>query len=311
MKTSPIKIISIVCPLYSGSTLLTLLLATHPDVGTLGEGQKFHSRVIAPRKSLPKDAAICSCGVEFTECSFWQAIKADVVPHVPQHLLSLSFTSYQFYQRWSLNTIARRVCFECALRNRTQQLPHPLAGRFKELCEANAVFIQAVLQHTGAAVYLDATKKLVNTTLINSCPQFKVYVIHLVRDARAQIASTLKWQPQVTIEIASQQWVKELTDEIEVLSNGSFRSIRVKYEQLCASPADTMAEIFHFCGLDPNQGSLEFRNFSQHIMGNFGTRFGGERQIRDRQEWRQRLTPDQLLVIDRIAGKLNSSLGYV
>lgn len=314
MNAAPLKIISIVCPLYSGSTLLTLLLATHPDIGTLGEGQKFHSRVIRPASTLPETARTCSCGQLFTACDVWQTIQARARPRIPTRIWALNFTGYHFYARWSLNKLARRMAYVMAQRG--WPLPPLLRGRYAQVCRANEVFVQTVLEVLGAQVYLDATKNLVNTVLMAAWPGFDVHIIHLSRDARAQIASALKYQPQWSVETAAHKWVAEVSEarrELQprrLLSRPRYKVVTVRYEELCERPAEIMAQIYQFCGLDPAQGSLEFRRFDQHVMGNFGTRTSHDSTIADRQEWRTRLTPEQLATIERLAGPLNHTLGY-
>ena len=58
----------ILAPSHSGSTLLSLLLSSHPDVTTVGEINV--SALDDPSRYL------CSCGEPLRECDFWTAIAA-------------------------------------------------------------------------------------------------------------------------------------------------------------------------------------------------------------------------------------------
>ena len=59
----------ILSPAQSGSTLLTMLLASHPDVASIGET----SAVLWEGDG---DTGLCSCGDPVGACSFWQRLRA-------------------------------------------------------------------------------------------------------------------------------------------------------------------------------------------------------------------------------------------
>ena len=56
---------------YSGSTLMDLLLGSHPAVESLGEAKKIRS----VQKSMDAGAeAKCNCGAPVAECAFWRTV---------------------------------------------------------------------------------------------------------------------------------------------------------------------------------------------------------------------------------------------
>ena len=57
------KLIYILSPSYSGSTLLTLLMANHPQIGTIGELKATSMGDIESYR--------CSCGNYIKSCEFW------------------------------------------------------------------------------------------------------------------------------------------------------------------------------------------------------------------------------------------------
>lgn len=61
------KAFFVLSPSYHGATLLAKLINAHPEVTALGD-------------TYPSNAfdQICGCGEEVSDCSFWQAVKADV-----------------------------------------------------------------------------------------------------------------------------------------------------------------------------------------------------------------------------------------
>ena len=65
MSTRPV-LLYILAPSFSGSTLLTYLLAQHPRVATVGE--------LKATQMGPIDDYRCSCGEPMRTCAFWQAL---------------------------------------------------------------------------------------------------------------------------------------------------------------------------------------------------------------------------------------------
>jgi hypothetical protein len=166
------------------------------------------------------------------------------------------------------------------------------------------------MQMSNATVFLDSSKAIRHAVYLDSINQFEVFMINLLRDGRGQVFSMLKRYPEKTIQELSLQWVNTINFQNDIITQWNGKSIRVKYEQLCACPDEMMRQIFTFLNLDPDQGSLRYRDFKQHIMGNLGTRTAKTNLIEEKQEWRSRLISDHIKVFEQIGGSLNYSLGY-
>lgn len=306
--TTDTLILYIVSPAYSGSTLLAALLATHPAIGTIGERGHFHRKMVArPVIGSP----FCSCGRRFDECDFWLAVSQQVQAAVSPAGYRRPFSTFRLYPSLPrrLNRYVEKLCLRHALQHTSQQLPWPVRGRYRQAAQANAALIQAVLQVSGKSVFLDASKSEMDAVLLNDLPGFRVMVLHLIRDGRAQVYSTLRHHQDRDAAQASRQWAGRIRAQQRLLGLAGLPLLRLGYEALCADPAGTMASIFTFAGLPADQGSLAFRQPHLHIMGN-PMRLSHDSEIIDRQAWRTSLTAEQLATFTQIAGDLNSSLGY-
>ena len=72
MQNSSIKILFILCPGHSGSTLLDLLIGGHPDIISGGEFRTWDKQLNRP----------CTCGAETVwRCDFWQAVNTELARH--------------------------------------------------------------------------------------------------------------------------------------------------------------------------------------------------------------------------------------
>lgn len=277
----------------------------HPEIGTIGERGHFHRKMLAKRLVGSTD---CSCGKPFAECEFWQQVKEQLVRNVPAHLLTIPFSGFRLYNApRPILQLVEKLCLTYALRQQTDQLPFPLRQRFAQVQAANRILIQAVLATSGKTHFLDASKSEKDALFLSSLPNFQLYIIHLLRDGRGQVASTIKHHPQQTVESAGTQWVKRIHSQQKLLRH--LAVLPIHYEQLCAQPLPTLQTILTFCGLEPTIPSLNFRQNPIHIMGN-PMRLQDSAEIQDKQEWRTQLTAKQLDSFEQIAGTTNRSLGY-
>ena len=58
---------------FSGSTLLTFLLGSHPQIATVGE------LGIAPRAKTNPEEYFCSCREPIRDCGFWRRVTREMV----------------------------------------------------------------------------------------------------------------------------------------------------------------------------------------------------------------------------------------
>ena len=301
------KILYIASPPYSGSTLLAFLLATHPDIGTIGERGHFHRKMVArPVIGSP----YCSCGKPFAECPFWQQVGAKVAAKVPPAVWQQPFSTYRLFTGPRLLVkLVDRWLLAAALKGNTGRLPTFIRHRYQAMGQANASLIQAVLEVSGKSLFLDSSKSEKDALLLNDIPGFQVYLIQLLRDGRAQVHSTLGHHANHTIESASRQWAGRIKAQQALLQKANLPCLPVKYEQLCQNPQTVMDDIFSFAGLAPGRGSLQFRRPDLHLMGN-PMRLENSNDIKDKAQWRTDLTPTQLQIFEQIAGPTNRALGY-
>jgi hypothetical protein len=288
--------------------LLTLLLATHPDIGTIGErGHYYRKMMVDPIVGSP----LCSCGEPFRQCDFWRGVKARVDAELPAALQASAYPGFQLGHRLPkpLRRRLNRVVTDYMVNRSSMRLPRPIRTRYQAMLDANAILIRAVLAQSDATVFLDSSKAIDHALHLNQINGFAVKVLHLVRDGRGQVSSTLKHHPQQTITQAAERWVKQIENQRSLLRAAQMPHRIVRYEDLCADPRLAVDEALAFCGLDDSAATLNVTDTPLHIMGN-PVRLRGIEAIEDKQEWRESLQSDQLDAFERIAGDLNRDLGY-
>jgi hypothetical protein len=187
---------------------------------------------------------------------------------------------------------------------------------------ANEVLIDEALQMSGAGMFLDASKSLSHTFLLNASSEIDASIIWLVRDGRGQVYSIYKRRLRSNnreldqreqlqlIRKLTRAWRSSVVQEARILENWKGRAMQVRYEDICRAPQRETRMIWDFLGLPDDIEWPDLQRQDQHIMGSGSvrTQFAGD--IRVDQKWKDQLSDDQLAEFDRLAGDMNKKLGY-
>lgn len=300
---------------YSGSTLLNLLLGSHPDAAALGE-----------ITHLPKNLALntpCACGEPARRCPVWQQVLARVRA-VPQwqevdrdpYVLHLGMIragkvidkSHQTLARLLHRKILSGFAF-AHFRWELQPLA-PFAAPLYRGSRSKLTFFRIVSEVLGSEVLVDSSKHYLEAvTLYKSAPS-KVRIILLVRDGRAVYSSALKRGSSKGSAVL--EWRRTYARAIPILEKhvAPDHLIPVKYEDLVLAPERELARLCAFLGLEYTPEMLDFRAKVHHVLNGNDMRLSSVSGIRPDFSWRQRLSSGDLGYFDSRAGSLNRMLGY-
>lgn len=292
----------ILCPSYSGSTLLTLLLATHRDVATIGELKA------APLGDVAE--YLCSCGIPILACPFWKDLGERMKSR--GHVFSPTAFDTHFRAQSRLADVVLRA----GLRGPTLEAMRKLAirtlpavrHRYGQLLARNLAMIDCICEMTGGQVFLDGSKDAIRLQYLRRCGFPEVRVVYLLRDGRGTAFSYMRHY-NVPMEHAAREWVRDQRECDRAMATfPAAACIRIRYDDLCREPGGTMETIYRFLGLRPQLGSLGYIAPDHHIIGN-PMRLRSVQTIRLDEGWRQGLSRADLEAFERIAGKLNRSYG--
>jgi hypothetical protein len=171
---------------------------------------------------------------------------------------------------------------------------------------------EAMAAADGAGNVIDSSKSAVRLKLLYIVRPRNVRVVHLVRDGRAVAASAMR-RKAMTAETAARVWKRE-NQHLALVLRGipAGQKHRVRYEDLCENPARELARICDFLGLHYESGMPRLWQRPVHnIPGNPMLFEKSRRAITRDDRWRRDLSAPEVSAIERIAGRLNRSLGYV
>ena len=293
----------------SGSTLLDLLLGNHPEVSGLGE---------VHRLSVNPETRLCSCQEPIMECAYWRS-RIETLCNMRDVLID-QWTDRLYTTRPKDKSLARResanVTEIAAVLGSTGLVK--LVSWFSrdareqwQAAENSWDLYDVVATADNTQVVVDSTKNALRMKLLYMLRPRDSYVIHLVRDGRAVVASAQR-RKDIPIEKAARKWrVANRNVELALKTISSNRVHRVRYENLCENTEAELRAICHFIGLEYDSRMLELKQREYHeIPGNPMLFRDSETQIVKDERWKQQLTNEEVSAFREVAQQYNAEYGY-
>ena len=326
-KTSKIRLIYILAASHSGSTLLAMLLSSHPDVCTVGELKA--TSLGDPHKYR------CSCRQLIKECPFWNDIQEDMATRGFDFNITNAGTDIRTdmspYVQRLLKPLHRSLTIE-TVRDMALNLSPVWRENLPKILTRNLALIQCVAARTGKNIIVDSSKIGIRLKYLLRIPELDIRIIRAIRDGRgvaltymnpARFAdasdSTLRQGgmggersgERLTMEQAAREWLRS-NEEAETILKRLDKSQYTEshYESLCQNPDEALHRLFTFIGVDPKKRFTNFRNTEHHIVGN-GMRLDSTSEIRLDERWRKELSAKDLKIFFNITGDMNKHLDYI
>jgi hypothetical protein len=289
------RVLFVACSSFSGSTLLSFLLNTHPDIVTAGHtiGWRYKDG----------DVFYCSCGRVLESCPFFQTMaKAFQDNGLPFDFRDFG-TRYEIARSPRLN---RYLTMELPLvrSNRVEGLRDALvrlnrvwARALDRQNRANLIFVQTALSYSGAHVFVENTHNPYRLRHLGRIPELDLAVVYLVRDIRGVVYSYMKnhgWD----LDFAIRTWFRQQSNIVRILKEFD-HTVTISYERLCDSTDEVLASLHRFVGVQPRPFAGDFKSAEHHILGNV-MRLTDSKISKDIR-WQEKLSANDLEAI-RCAG---------
>ena len=321
------KLAYILAASHSGSTLLSMLLGSHPQIATVGE-LKLSASAMGDL-----DRYRCSCGKFIQQCYFWQKVKQGMARRGFEFDLADAGTDYRAvksrYARRLLRPLHRGIFLE-GLRDGALGICLTWRRQLPEIQERNAALASTVSEITKAEVIVDSSKIALRLKYLLRNTKLDIRVIRLIRDGRAVALTYMdparfadakdpalrggsggqRKSQRLPMAQAAYEWRRCNQEAEDVLRGlGPSQWIEVRYEELCRDTEKTLRRLFEFLGLEPSERVQEFRMVEHHVVGN-GMRLDTTSRVSLDERWRSVLTEEDLRVFDREASEMNRRYGY-
>ena len=306
-----IPLVYLLAASHSGSTLLAMLLGSHPEICTVGE-LKLTSLGDVRRYR-------CGCGEMVDACPFWSAVGKRLAAQGIPFGLGDGSTDYAtragaMAQRL-LSPLHRSVPLEL-LRDAALTLTPGWRAHLAHTQAANAALASSVLELTGRRVIVDSSKIGIRLKFLLRNPRFDVKVVRLTRDGRAVSLTYMdpygfadakrpdlrgggdgrdRDAERLPMEHAAREW-RRANEEADAICRrlDAGQLITARYEDLCASPDATLGRLFEFIGVRPlDRRDLLAAPAQRHVVGN-GMRLDWDGSVTLDDRWRRALDASSL-----------------
>lgn len=296
------KVIYIASTSYTGSTLLSILLGSHPDATTVSELKGIN-------RGLSAETYDCSCGQKMSECSFWGEIKKMFEERCDKSL-DLSDLETKFYEGKS--RVCRNFIYRSLRNNKLENVrdffAHSyVAKKIRKWQENNEAIIQCCLELSDKECFIDASKDPYRINYLAKSQDFELYVVHMVRDARG-FANSCRKNLNQDIRSAATKWSRQHSEIERITNKNKLPYMMVKYEDFTHDPLKCINNISEFVGIN-HVDTVKFNPKDQHLLGN-SMRLRPAIEIRTDLSWQSQLTSEEKSLVSNLTSKKMTDYGY-
>lgn len=214
-----IKVLYIAGGGHSGSTILSLILGTSPEVHVAGEIKFFNEHKVLDHPMWNYIENVCMCREEANDCPFWQEVEVqtDGELDIFHYLRFTGKVSALMKILWPFYHVKKTVQAD------------------DDYQLFRALFDVASKQEPAVKYILDSSKSVTRLMHLCSHPQLDVKVIFLVRDGRAYVNSYAKAYQQGFFRWIS-QWVINNFITLRYLKKEKIDYYYLSYNALCLEP---------------------------------------------------------------------------
>ena len=287
---------------HSGSTVLGILLGSHPDVFFAGELNAVPDPAWQPGR-------FCSCQAETRACEFWSEVRRDFETSTTPEELRRGERRFEGWSSVPKGILLHSV-HSRAILNHTRHLNQ---------------LIQTIAGRSGKPIVIDSSKVAGRGLLYGWVPhdELDVRYLHVVRDGRGVVWSrTIRalrkdvgpnWRARPPPVLAL-LWVGANVLSTLLFSFRRGRYLRIRYEDLVADPSATLERVGRFLGVDLTEVIAAVREQRPipvtHVVGGNRLRLNQTLTLRSDTKWERDLPEEDERIFWGIAGWLARLYGY-
>jgi hypothetical protein len=291
----------------SGTTILASLLGNVSGYFNAGE-VRFIWRQIAK-------AGRCGCGTQLTRCEVWSSILRAAPDHSDERVVANLTAAGLIHSR--IGTLPR-----CLMQRRLLgRLPRHLHDYMARILPV----YPAIAASQNSAMIVDSSKSPSYAYLLATSPNIKVHLLHVVRDPRAVVYSTLRdpgnaapnWRRKRAILYSASKWLAwNLWIEM-FLRRRAATYVQVAYEDFADAPYEQLDRVVASHGRDVAHPRLAddedhvARLVTNHTVYGNGNRFRvGPTPIRSDDEWKTAMRPHERALVTALTWPLLARYGF-
>jgi hypothetical protein len=292
------KTVAFLSTSYSGSTLVSMLVCSHPNI--IGFGDTYNYQFVRLSDTS------CTCGAR-------PSVSCHARVRIENHLIAagdrfrwLTANPTPIPQFLASNKTATEIFRKERWIQVYRQLPKALRVKlFASYYRQNTRFFDALEMLEGKTHYFDGCKSLARVELLKTiCPDIKI--VHLIKNPKAYLHSFLRREAKGYRTIVD-GWIRYHTDAADlgnVLGPDSY--MLLTFEELTKMPEDWLKKIYCFMGVperhEPFDQWIDLKTL--HVVGSRSKNVF-KRVDEKIPKWESELSAEQLRYIDQKIDAIN------
>ncbi|VAW65959.1 hypothetical protein MNBD_GAMMA09-239 [hydrothermal vent metagenome] len=294
---------------FSGSTLLSFILNSNPEISTISEFDIMETIQNNPNY-------LCSCGDKLRECDFFNRLKNALIKEGINFKLDDMDLMFYITENERINRyLTQKIPFFNSsmlesLRDRILSVFPMYNKRISDILYRNDLFMKKVVELQKGSVFLDANKNPYRLKFLSK--QHDTTAIYLYKNGIAGAYSFLKASKildkhTISFEDACTRWfVEQITINRCINDIKSVKKINLPYSDLCKEPEICVQNICSMLNIE--HSSLDnFQHAEHHIIGNV-MRTSGINSIKESLDWKEKLTEQNYNIYRKIYKKYINKL---
>jgi hypothetical protein len=294
---------------HSGSTLLDMMLGSHPRCESVGE--VLH---------LPMDMAMnrdCACGQPMKSCMLWPSVvkTMGIDPYADPYALNLGYVVAKVGDKRRTSSM-HRVVTRAKNYMRLLKLQSGLdwmrllTPGFDEGIDNTIKLYNIVRELTGKDIVVDSTKHYLRAIELYRRQPDATKVILLVRNGKGVFYSGLKRGFGRNYSLHA--WLNHYERALPLLEKyiPEEHRITVRYEDIVLNTKGTLESLCDFLGINWNERMLQFRSVVHHNVNGNDVKYESSSDLHLDTGWQSKLTAEDMAFFERYAGYLNRQFGY-
>ena len=282
---------------HSGSSILNLVLGSHPSLFSVGE-------LWSVEEFWEND--VCACGQQLNKCHFWTKIRNEVSnDNLNNHLRKGSFSRRK--GSFLLNLTDFLIIIGCKSLLELYSIFSKNMRETLDSAEQNLRLINKIAQDKNSIV-VDSSKNPIRAKLLSTLDD-RTKIIYLIRDGRGV---SLSWTKAYyyTFKKAVLQWMmRDLLIKIFLVGVRKKNKLILSYENFCQNPIETCIKICEFLDINFDEDMLSKQKEKRHDVHINPNSFKNRFTIKLDEKWKN-LNLAQIKSFNTIAGIYNYINGY-
>ncbi|MGD8779515.1 MAG: sulfotransferase [Ignavibacteria bacterium] len=315
------KLIYIISQGHSGSTLLDLILGTHPGFISSGEMRYLNWQLerTKNKKATFEDEDICTCGKDFRKCNFWsnvfEEIKSktgiDIIAN-PRNFNLAYFNSFSYQERdgFARSFLDKAKGFlvrEWLEKGKPLNSIKWIEPKIDNWIKNNWLLYESMSKVAEKPIVIDSSKHLTIALLLQQSRPKDVMFIFIHRSIEGLAASSKRWSLKKNKKYDLMSVVKskqKFEQRIKVYKEKipDLRYIEVEYEHFVKNPADLLDKIVQEIDAS-KQYHKQLNNLfyvdptQHHLVAGNPMRYKGKQLVKYDERWKDELTQDEINLI--------------